>query len=400
MKTNVNVNQYKVFVGGLSSDTKQTELQDYFEKFGGIIKCQPQTWKGCNSKCRGFAIVQFTDENAYLNVLKTKHFFKGRYIECKKAFSSKKELKKYEDNLIKRKIFVGGLPLWAQSLDLENYFQAFGEVEMAYVVKNKQNQNSKGFGFVCFKNKKDCDQVLSTKKFNFHEKKVVCSAYHAPKEMNTPSSENQSCQSKKDFDKKKINKELKKQRLRDKALLEEIEQRKEEAERKEELRKKQEAQQQLNLRKQFMDDEFGLLGKPEAYSINKNEYKGMNMAPNDHDSYAKSELKDQMIWEANNPMLELEMENAIYNKRLGVYIKISPQFPRESPKNKPMLNLKHHRYQETQQGNLETNFFNYCTSPHPMRFTDDTNDVKLRFNPICQMSTFTQQLWSKFADNR
>jgi len=46
------------------------------------------------------------------------------------------------------RIFVGNLSYQTQSADLETAFSAFGEVESATVITDRESGRSKGFGFV------------------------------------------------------------------------------------------------------------------------------------------------------------------------------------------------------------------------------------------------------------
>ncbi|CAI7830416.1 unnamed protein product [Closterium sp. NIES-53] len=48
------------------------------------------------------------------------------------------------------KIFVGGLPWQTTSNDLVKYFQQYGNIIDAVVVKDQATGRSRGFGFVTF----------------------------------------------------------------------------------------------------------------------------------------------------------------------------------------------------------------------------------------------------------
>ncbi|XP_017077735.1 heterogeneous nuclear ribonucleoprotein A1-like [Drosophila eugracilis] len=49
-----------------------------------------------------------------------------------------------------RKIFVGGLSIETTDESLKSYFEKFGTVVEAVVMKNTKNKRSRGFGFVTF----------------------------------------------------------------------------------------------------------------------------------------------------------------------------------------------------------------------------------------------------------
>lgn len=177
MEEEKNYSAYQVFVGGLPSNTTENDLLQYFKQFGAINSCKPQMWKSSKKKCRGFALLNCNNRLTYQKIIRSKHTFKNRLIECKKAFSSKKELREYEEDLIGRKVFVGGLPLNLRSEQLQKFFQKFAEVEIAYVVTKHKCKKSKGFGYVCFRTVEECHRILKIKKFDLNGKKITCSPY-------------------------------------------------------------------------------------------------------------------------------------------------------------------------------------------------------------------------------
>lgn len=46
------------------------------------------------------------------------------------------------------KIFVGGLPYHTNDASLRKYFEAFGDIEEAVVITDRQTGKSRGYGFV------------------------------------------------------------------------------------------------------------------------------------------------------------------------------------------------------------------------------------------------------------
>ena len=69
-----NSKNLEIFVGGLSSETIECELFDYFSKFGQIESCQPQFWmKGSKKfKCRGYALVSCLNQTTFDAILAEK----------------------------------------------------------------------------------------------------------------------------------------------------------------------------------------------------------------------------------------------------------------------------------------------------------------------------------------
>lgn len=46
------------------------------------------------------------------------------------------------------KIFVGGLPYHTNDASLRKYFEAYGEIDEAVVITDRQTGKSRGYGFV------------------------------------------------------------------------------------------------------------------------------------------------------------------------------------------------------------------------------------------------------------
>lgn len=176
--------KFEIFVGGLPSDTNHDSLLQYFNTFGDIVSCEPQFWtKGSKkSKCRGYGIVICGNEKTFNKILaKNPHKFEDRRIECKKRLK-KQKLAKYSKDLLKRKIFVSGLPSYINSNRLQEFFEEqVGPIEIAYIIKHRKSKKSRGFGFVVFKEKEDRERVISQKEFTLNARTISCNAYE-PKE--------------------------------------------------------------------------------------------------------------------------------------------------------------------------------------------------------------------------
>lgn len=167
-----------IFVGGLSSKCQAPALRNYFDQFGWVVQCEPQTWKKNSSKCRGFAIMKCGDRETYDLILsQDKHNFEGRNIECKKYFSSKDKLHRHNKSVFERKILISGFNEDVTTADLEKYFSRFGELEIVYAVKSAKTNKSKGYGYVCFKDKKNRDWVLKKKGIRIGGLRVTCEPY-------------------------------------------------------------------------------------------------------------------------------------------------------------------------------------------------------------------------------
>lgn len=58
------------------------------------------------------------------------------------------------------KIFVGGLPYHTNDASLRKYFEAFGDIDEAVVITDRQTGKSRGYGFVS--NRQVCNTCTHT----------------------------------------------------------------------------------------------------------------------------------------------------------------------------------------------------------------------------------------------
>ena len=61
---------------------------------------------------------------------------------------------------MKNQIFVGNLPHQVTQEDLKPYFSPFGEITQIFVVKDRETQRSRGFGFVTFATENAASQAV------------------------------------------------------------------------------------------------------------------------------------------------------------------------------------------------------------------------------------------------
>ncbi len=59
------------------------------------------------------------------------------------------------------KIYVGNLPFSFTDKELSELFSVYGELSEVSIIKDKQTDRSKGFGFVTFANEDDAKKAIS-----------------------------------------------------------------------------------------------------------------------------------------------------------------------------------------------------------------------------------------------
>jgi len=89
----------KIFVGGISADVTNEDLQSHFSQFGEVTQAQVKIDRA-TGRSRGFAFVEFGSADACRKALNDREQnIKGKTCEIKPA--------KSREN---KKVFVGGLP--------------------------------------------------------------------------------------------------------------------------------------------------------------------------------------------------------------------------------------------------------------------------------------------------
>uniref|UniRef100_A0A7S1TL02 RRM domain-containing protein n=1 Tax=Compsopogon caeruleus TaxID=31354 RepID=A0A7S1TL02_9RHOD len=151
----------KIFVGGLSWETNEWSLRNYFEKFGRVLECLIMRDRSTGHP-RGFGFVTFMDGTVAYRVAHEKHELDGRPVEAKLALPRNECPTPQRTNGSKasKKVFVGGLPSNCGDTELHRYFQHFGTVMECLVMYDHQTGNSRGFGFVTFSDLVSIDRVM------------------------------------------------------------------------------------------------------------------------------------------------------------------------------------------------------------------------------------------------
>uniref|UniRef100_A0A1J3CBD6 Heterogeneous nuclear ribonucleoprotein 1 n=1 Tax=Noccaea caerulescens TaxID=107243 RepID=A0A1J3CBD6_NOCCA len=181
----------KVFIGGISWETSEDRLRDYFQNYGEVsqVVIIKDRFTG---RARGFGFIVFLDSNVAKRVVMQKHLIDGKSVEAKKAVprddhmmilnksnSSRQGSPGPAANT--RKIFVGGLASSVTDAELKNYFSQFGKVMDHVVMYDHKTQRPRGFGFITYDSDDAVDRVLQR---TFHELdgKVVEVKMAVPKE--------------------------------------------------------------------------------------------------------------------------------------------------------------------------------------------------------------------------
>ncbi|CDO99280.1 unnamed protein product [Coffea canephora] len=165
--------QGKLFIGGISWETSEDKLKDYFGKYGDVLQTVVMRDK-VSGKPRGFGFVVFADPNILDGVLQDRHVIDGRTVEAKRALSrEEQQISKVGNantgrsfggggggNTRTKKIFVGGLPPTLTDEAFRQYFESYGDVTDVVIMFDQQTNRPRGFGFISFDSEEAVDRVL------------------------------------------------------------------------------------------------------------------------------------------------------------------------------------------------------------------------------------------------
>ncbi|KAJ4968975.1 hypothetical protein NE237_015676 [Protea cynaroides] len=170
--------QGKLFIGGISWDTSEDKLKEYFGNYGEVLQTVIMRDK-ITGRPRGFGFVVFADPLILDRVLQDKHTIDGRTVEAKRALSREEQHTSSRSgnpnagrnpgsggNIRTKKIFVGGLPPTLSEDGFRQYFESYGHVTDVVVMYDQTTQRPRGFGFISFETEDAVDRVLHK---TFHE---------------------------------------------------------------------------------------------------------------------------------------------------------------------------------------------------------------------------------------
>ncbi|XP_073303583.1 heterogeneous nuclear ribonucleoprotein 1-like [Primulina huaijiensis] len=181
----------KLFIGGISWETTEERLTDYFQTFGEVVQAVIMKDR-ITGRSRGFGFIVFASASVAERVLKGRHIVDGRAVEAKRAVPRDDNQNSTRNNsgavqsspspARTRKIFVGGLASTITEIEFKRYFDKFGTTTDVVVMYDHNTGRPRGFGFVTYDSEEAVDKVLAN---TFHELngKMVEVKRAVPKEL-------------------------------------------------------------------------------------------------------------------------------------------------------------------------------------------------------------------------
>ncbi|KAG6610209.1 UBP1-associated protein 2C [Phytophthora cinnamomi] len=160
-----------LYVASLSKKTTRDTLRKEFGKFGDVESAYVK-WNRETNESKGCGYVKFREKTGADSALKAPTIkIDGNDIVLVIASTQKKH--RTSDDLA-RSLFVGNISKSKTTANtLRETFEQFGDVESTIVVRDKNTDESKGFGFVTFREKAGVDNAMKTPTIMLHGNKLV-----------------------------------------------------------------------------------------------------------------------------------------------------------------------------------------------------------------------------------
>jgi len=138
----------KLFVGGLSWETREPQLKEYFEKYGEVesvnLKLNPMTGR---SRC--FAFVVFKEATSVDKVFEGgDHAINSKKVDVKRAKAKP------------GKMFLGGLKPELEDDQIRKHFEQYGTILEFEMPLDKTKNQRKGFGFITFEREETMKDLI------------------------------------------------------------------------------------------------------------------------------------------------------------------------------------------------------------------------------------------------
>merc|ERR1711944_50066 len=150
----------KLFIGGLSWETREPQLKSYFEAYGEVesvnLKLNPMTGR---SRC--FAFVVFKDAESINKVFEAgDHAINSKKVDVKRAKAKP------------GKMFVGGLKPELTDDAIREHFEQFGTILEFEMPFDKTKNQRKGFGFITFEREETMKELIKKGKDKIGEHEI------------------------------------------------------------------------------------------------------------------------------------------------------------------------------------------------------------------------------------
>ena len=172
----------KVFIGGLSYRTNEETFKTYFCKFGELVDHVVMKDKE-TGKSRGFGFVTYSNSSMVDELMRNRpHVIDGRQVEAKRA-TPREDSGRQEIQATVKKLYIGGMRDCLSEIDLDSYFSRYGTITDSIIMKDKETNKTRGFGFITFDDYDPVDKIILQRHHSINGIELKCEKA-IPKENN------------------------------------------------------------------------------------------------------------------------------------------------------------------------------------------------------------------------
>lgn len=164
-----------LFVGGIPSSMTEDLIRDHFSKYDKIVNVRIMKDRKTKGS-KGYAFVTLTDYLIIPKILAEPQVIGDRTVDVQVA-SRRGEKEKWKEDQKKRRLFVSNIPSHVNNSALVAFFNKFGEVRNAYVIRDFVSKNSLNYGYVEFVEPHVIDQILESGDISLDGFKLTCMPY-------------------------------------------------------------------------------------------------------------------------------------------------------------------------------------------------------------------------------
>ncbi|KAB1259806.1 Heterogeneous nuclear ribonucleoproteins A2/B1 [Camelus dromedarius] len=152
----------QLFVGGLSSETTEESLRNYYRQWGKLRGCvlirDPET-----RRSRRFGFVTFSSTAEVDAAMAARpHSIDGKTVAPRRAVP-REGREKPEAVLTVKTLFVAGIQEDTEEHHLRDYFKKYGKIDAIEITIDRQAGNRRAFGFVTFDDHDSVDKIVLQK---------------------------------------------------------------------------------------------------------------------------------------------------------------------------------------------------------------------------------------------
>ena len=160
-----------VYIKNISDDTTKDEFKALVSKFGSVTSIFYPTHP--DGKFKGFGFANFSNHNEAESCVKglDNFEFKKSMLKANRAMKRQEREEVLKRQREENKKFYEGRNLYVKNLDeayfkdeakFKEEFEKFGTIRRSKIVRDPENNSSKGFGYVCYDTKEEAKKAIES----------------------------------------------------------------------------------------------------------------------------------------------------------------------------------------------------------------------------------------------